>query len=986
MINNSDKDESIRNKKTNVKEKFSPSLNQGIKFKKYQNKIENSLEKNAIEISGKEGYSNINTDNTSTPSLSQQTKSVISQNNYSSQQQNIDNLRQEYQDTLQQYQNVMDQINGNITGYINRTNPTNPYLNKVISFTSGEVCYVTNQGIVKYIPSPEIWQSLNISQTIQMNLDIPWSNTYNSAGTQIPTTPPLISGTPLISGQSVGGEGSNVFVNEFLPSNVNPTYMGCYASNNSNDNMSFIGGSPPSLTGALITNGNFSQPVLKNNSYIYYTNSVTVPGWYFNAVLVNNSSAWTYPTPYPGGNQCASIQNTQNMNCTLTLSLGVNYTITFSACSRACCNSTNVGNPINIQLYTTDNAFISTVANFTPSPVNSWQNFTYTFTVPTTQSYKLYFSGTNTNGDQSTAITNISLNSAITSGGTYSYDDCKQAAISTGYQYFGLQNANTTTGLGYCAVSNSQPSVTQYGESEIPSKSVSLWSSSTDGNSGNTATLSDTGSLQVLNSSEQAVYSTPSDKANPPNYLGCYGDKKNRAMSLHKKGKQAYDLSGCLQIAQDGGYQYYGLQNSRSGTNAQCALSNNISQTMKYGRATNCTQVSDGSWSGGGWSNAVYNTNDPQSNYYLTVHNNGNLTIHRGTSPLDNQGEIWTSNTKGQAQAKNPAMSAKNGKYGKHWIQNGQTLSPGDFVGSPSGKTALVMQTDGNLVLYTYEMVTNCQTMSDNNMGGGVGGNAIYDIGKTPLPQNMGKIAYIDADSNLYTYPSNNIQYNNNYKNPLKGFDTWGNDIPGAAFGNATVESCQTACNNNSSCAGFVTNAAGDYCWPKTSGMYPFGGSFVSNSDRNIYIRNRQPSSPPMGVSQNTSNTDTITYTKYTSKGAVGSQYGLPNLTSVQQQILGQLQDKMNSLSNSISGLTTNFQMGTQSVEDQSNKNQDGINNYLTDMDNTKVIINNLLNDNNIQNILNDSDIVVLQKNYSYLFWSILAAGTVLISMNIVKK
>jgi hypothetical protein len=36
--------------------------------------------------------------------------------------------------------------------------------------------------------------------------------------------------------------------------------------------------------------------------------------------------------------------------------------------------------------------------------------------------------------------------------------------------------------------------------------------------------------------------------------------------------------------------------------------------------------------------------------------------------------------------------------------------------------------------------------------------------------------------------------------------------------------------------------------------------------------------------------------------------------------------------------------------------------------------------------ILDDSDIVVLQKNYDYLFWSILAVGAVIISMNIVKK
>jgi hypothetical protein len=41
---------------------------------------------------------------------------------------------------------------------------------------------------------------------------------------------------------------------------------------------------------------------------------------------------------------------------------------------------------------------------------------------------------------------------------------------------------------------------------------------------------------------------------------------------------------------------------------------------------------------------------------------------------------------------------------------------------------------------------------------------------------------------------------------------------------------------------------------------------------------------------------------------------------------------------------------------------------------------------NVIDNIVNDSDIVVLQKNYDYLFWSILAAGTVLITMNVIKK
>ena len=40
----------------------------------------------------------------------------------------------------------------------------------------------------------------------------------------------------------------------------------------------------------------------------------------------------------------------------------------------------------------------------------------------------------------------------------------------------------------------------------------------------------------------------------------------------------------------------------------------------------------------------------------------------------------------------------------------------------------------------------------------------------------------------------------------------------------------------------------------------------------------------------------------------------------------------------------------------------------------------------NVDNVLQDSDIIVLKQNYDYLFWSILAVTTVIISMNIIKK
>jgi hypothetical protein len=249
----------------------------------------------------------------------------------------------------------------------------------------------------------------------------------------------------------------------------------------------------------------------------------------------------------------------------------------------------------------------------------------------------------------------------------------------------------------------------------------------------------------------------------------------------------------------------------------------------------------------------------------------------------------------------------------------------------------------------------------------------------------MGKLAYIDGDSNLYTYPNSSQKYNNTYLTTIANFDTSGNDIQNAAFNNATIDSCQTACNNYSHCAGFTFNTDGNYCYPKTNEMYPFGGSPTYDETSTIYIRGKQPSKPPYGVSANTNNTNTINYQNYIKKGKVGSEYGLPAATFIQQQQLERLQSKMNVLSNSITNYTTKFQTGSESVSQQADKNAVGIKYYLNELKDNNIKINTM-GDGNVQNILNDSDIVVLQKNYAYLFWSILAIGTVLVSMNIVKK
>jgi ElaB/YqjD/DUF883 family membrane-anchored ribosome-binding protein len=267
-------------------------------------------------------------------------------------------------------------------------------------------------------------------------------------------------------------------------------------------------------------------------------------------------------------------------------------------------------------------------------------------------------------------------------------------------------------------------------------------------------------------------------------------------------------------------------------------------------------------------------------------------------------------------------------------------------------------------------------------MGGGVNSNAMYNMGIQAQLKNLGVLGYVDSDSNMYTYPSSNQEYNNQYTT-IPNATSSGNDIQGASLSNTTLETCQSACNGNSSCGGVVFDSDGNNCYPKTSDIYPFGSSMEPSSSATIYVRGMQPSS---SVSQTTNGMDSITFNNYINKGTLNNpnqfQHGLSNATTAQKNQLSQLQDMLNLLSSQIASLTSQFQSGATKTQTQLETNSSGIKTYLTDISKNTSKMKEHVN-NNVQNIVNDSDIMVLQENYKYLFWSILAAGTVLVAMNL---
>ena len=971
-------------KTTNINK--SPALNQGKNFNNYQNKIQNkiqnSLEKKPFNLSEKEHFDNMMFDK---DGLTSQTNKVIDENNFSNEQQIINNLRNEYQNTLKKYEKLLSQVNGETGDYLSRVNVNNPYIGRVINFPNGPNFYVTKQGVAKWISNNNILNSLVSSAKEIIYLDIPWTNDYYTKGTQLPTNPPLIVGTPLKYGQSVGNEGSNVFVSKLIDQNnvddIPDTYIGCYAASPNNDNMSFIG-NKPSTNKVSIQNGNFDQPVLKNDSYVYIgSNYNQVPGWNFDAILVNNSGAWGFPKPYPEGNQCVSIQMTRKISQDIVLDANVTYTLSCYSCGRNCCSAPNLGNQVKIDLYDKNN-LISNIYDFTP-PVNQWKYYSVNFKVSSNKTYTLFFSGQSTNIDRSSAIQaiNIGLDNA---NGDYKYEDCKLAAIRTGNRYFALQNTNAD--YGYCALSNSEPAIKQYGEGLVVSKQIPLWSSNTSKQPGNTALLNNIGSLSVINSSGQAVYNSTSLSETPSNYLGCYNDSTNRTLPKYLGSDKTYE--SCQDLAKKNNSSLFGLQNTQPNGTSECWVGNDMTLATSLGK-NNC-KVLNNVPVGGGFTNAIYKTGSPDANYFLILQDDGNMVVYKGKGPNDNQDRIWSTGTNGKQQQANPNIDLSKSKYGKNWMASSSTLSAGDFITSTNGDLVLMMETDGNLVLYTYQVDKNCKKMNTGKIGGGISANAVYDIGKTTIPQNMGLIGFVDEDSNLHVYPSDNQKMQNSYSTIIKNVASWAYDI--SAFGNSSIETCKKECNSKNDCAGFSYNRNGT-CWLKNKGMYPFYESRgfagpVSYQPLDTYVRDKTPNITPIGVSQNTNNIDSITYENYLKGDKMGNKYGLSKITEVQKQQLDQMETKLNLLTKQINDFTNKYGDGASMAENQSKTNVSGLNNYFKDLNKTNrnIISVSRENTNGIQNILKDSDIVVLQKNYDYLFWSILAAGTVLVSMNVVKK
>lgn len=224
------------------------------------------------------------------------------------------------------------------------------------------------------------------------------------------------------------------------------------------------------------------------------------------------------------------------------------------------------------------------------------------------------------------------------------------------------------------------------------------------------------------------------------------------------------------------------------------------------------------------------------SSYRLTLNDDGNMLFSKSGKT------IWTSNTN-KTGLKKQEYEASNGKYGRNYLNAGEFLSIGDFIGSPSGNCYLMM-TNSGIVLY-YD-VSGC-TMKSYNVGYGnsASDQAVYAIPKTKNA-NVGKRGYVTFGGQLKSFAepfTSSIDKKENSGDAyfdLGQYKVNGHDIESVS--GTTVDKCKTRCSSLKDCHGFFIHNDGT-CYLKNDGMYP-NGLRIATNDGHLYTRSKSLGNP----------------------------------------------------------------------------------------------------------------------------------------------
>ena len=1010
------------------------SLKQGKQFNSYQNKIKENIDTNnhkTTNTSCKEGFVSL-----------EQNKMVTNENIIE-----LANLEKRYNELMKQYNDIQQKIENASLASINRVSSNNPYLGKNLQFMDGTIAYVTYEGIVKLYSSKEIFNGTigkNGCPTEIVKLSIPWTTEYIE-GAKIPTNPNLIVGSNMVMGQSCGNEGKNVYASKMI-NNPSSKYIGCYNDKPPSTNVNVV----PIMNSSNSINGFTSE-----SSSVYLGDPTSSAGpW---TVFDQNPKTFWHSEVSSATNYNSKTGFYEGLNGVDIVNIG-RVSGEFIQINMPGVNTSSVKN-ITVNQYSLSprSDIISNIITRSPSSWivigfkdNKWNevdrqvNQIFTNAIPKVYNvafpgaYGAYillidrvgnndqennrycvqlaewnlFMNTNDNLADKNAMTLINENTT--------FDNCQEYAAENGYNLFGLQNVQTD-GTASCLVSNDITRTQIYGDSSFQTTSIPIWSSNTSSTFGATCFIRPDGILMIYDnngfvwkSSEPPLDCQYGGYVNPDSIQGSWGGNcvgKPLKIDCGKPDPtNSYGTDGIVGnlnsiLKTKASTMFWGetrktnwsfnpMIQFRGGDPANCCA-----KLLDYSYQCGGGPFKKGQISGGTSINYNCSAEVSKCSFFLIVQNDGNISLIRGT-PENFMEKIWSSNTVGKQKQINPDWVSSKGKYGRNYLNVTESLRPNEWIGSDDGSLKLIMQKDGNLVLYTSDSNTACKVIN-NNTYGTKSINAVYELNGIGNKTKLGNIGYIDSDSHLREYPDSMLNFTNKYK-IYQNTDLTGNDITNISV--LDSNECQKSCDNNLNCAAYVYNSKNKTCFLKNKAT----GNKVYTNDSILGIREKTPKNSK-NCSNEIINIDTIQYDNYKKGNQMTSD------TQCRKSIISQDEQKMyDDIISQLNILGNEIILKMEKVYNQNNNNFKELNinseqfkknleNYkLTNLRIQKKIngsqniesnniegmqsLSNSLDLNDLNGMLTDSDLRVLYENYSYILWSILAVGILTITINTMKN
>jgi hypothetical protein len=250
------------------------------------------------------------------------------------------------------------------------------------------------------------------------------------------------------------------------------------------------------------------------------------------------------------------------------------------------------------------------------------------------------------------------------------------------------------------------------------------------------------------------------------------------------------------------------------------------------------------------------------------------------------------------------------------------------------------------------------------------------------------------------------LGYSNNYT-IYPNFDSTGNDI-GLTTAMGSIEDCKEACNTTTGCTGFVwaPDDTANQCQLKNANMFP---NRAIKSGRSMYIRRPNVDNNGDLCSKQIADIDTLRYANYEQgegmtanapfcRDAVISETSKARINDLQSRMVvkgqeisakiqelyqrdktifdkmdvnnAELKKKISQYMRTVMGKNTNSKMLNPASLTNKNSMKEGMQN---------------LDMSDVNGMLADTDLRVLQENYSYVLWSVLAVGLLTITINVMK-